>query len=145
MWDLPPPSGPLLCVETLRSLSILHTTMSTALKTAALAGLVASASAFAPGLVQQPARAANRGAVCGLSMQGIKPTGTLIRQTFLTPTLFNNIDVDGSGTIDLEELKEAVKFTDSASVRDLIQRADLNGDGNDLCKKRLNVLMRVHC
>ena len=106
--------------------------MSTVVRCAALAGVVASTSAFAPGLLQQPTRAAHRSAVCGLNMQGIKPTGALIRQTFLTPTLFNQIDADGSGTIDLEELKDAVKFTDSASVRDLIQRADLNGDGTEL-------------
>ena len=39
------------------------------------------------------------------------------------------IDKDGSGTIDLDELKAAVQFTSNASVRDLLQRADLNGDG----------------
>ena len=97
-------------------------------KTAALAGMVASASAFAP-MGAPSTRAANRPAVCGVNMQQIKPTGTLIKQTFLTPTLFNEIDQDKSGTIDLDELKEAVKFTSNASVRDLIQRADLNGDG----------------
>jgi hypothetical protein len=103
--------------------------MPTALKTVALAaGLVASASAFAPGLASPGTRAAHRPAVCGVNMQ-IKPTGALIKQTFLTPKLFNDIDKDGSGTIDLEELKAAVQFTSNANVRDLIQRADLNGDG----------------
>jgi len=86
---------------------------------------VAGASAFAPGLAPPSTRAAHRPAVCGLNMQG----NTLIRQTFLTPTLFNEIDADGSGTIDLDELKAAVQFTSNANVRDLIQRADLNGDG----------------
>jgi len=63
-------------------------------------------------------------------MQGqVKPQGSLIKQTFLTATLFNEIDTDESGTIDIEELKTAVKFTANADVRDLIQRADLNGDG----------------
>jgi hypothetical protein len=107
--------------------------MPTALKSAALAaGLVASASAFAPGLALPGTRAAHRPAVCGVNMQ-IKPTGALIKQTFLTPKLFNDIDKDGSGTIDLEELKAAVQFTSNANVRDLIQRADLNGDGLSLC------------
>ena len=129
-------------------------------KTAALAGVAASAAAFAP-MGAPSTRAAHRPAVCGLNMQQIKPTGALIKQTFLTPTLFNQvqfnpfccsayvilveymrkpflcscttsfmqIDKDGSGTIDLDELKAAVQFTSNASVRDLIQRADLNGDG----------------
>jgi hypothetical protein len=43
--------------------------------------------------------------------------------------IYVQIDKDGSGTIDLDELKAAVQFTSNASVRDLIQRADLNGDG----------------
>ena len=135
--------------------------MTAMLKTAALAGVAASAAAFAP-MGAPSTRAAHRPAVCGLNMQQIKPTGALIKQTFLTPTLFNQvqfinpfschrvmpslsthaqtffcsctpsliqIDKDGSGTIDLDELKAAVKFTSNASVRDLIQRADLNGDG----------------
>jgi len=100
------------------------------MKTAAFAGaMVASVSAFAPMGAGPAARAAHRPAVCGLNMQQIKPQGALIPQTYLTPSLFNEIDADGSGTIDLEELKSAVKFTANANVRDLIQRADLNGDG----------------
>jgi hypothetical protein len=102
--------------------------MTAMFKTAALAGVAASAAAFAP-MGAPSTRAAHRPAVCGLNMQQIKPTGALIKQTFLTPTLFNQIDKDGSGTIDLDELKAAVQFTSNASVRDLIQRADLNGDG----------------
>merc|ERR1712127_11472 len=100
------------------------------MKTAAFAGaMVASMGAFAPMGAGPAARAAHRPAVCGLNMQQIKPQGALIPQTYLTPSLFNEIDADGSGTIDLEELKSAVKFTANANVRDLIQRADLNGDG----------------
>ena len=100
------------------------------MKKAVFAGaMVASASAFAPMGAGLAARAAHRPAVCGLNMQQIKPQGALIPQTYLTPGLFNQIDEDGSGTIDLEELKVAVKFTANANVRDLIQRADLNGDG----------------
>jgi len=100
------------------------------MKTAAFAGaMVASVSAFAPMGSGPAARAAHRPAVCGLNMQQVKPQGSLIPQTYLTPSLFNEIDADGSGTIDLEELKAAVKFTANANVRDLIQRADLNGDG----------------
>merc|ERR1712127_672808 len=100
------------------------------MKTAAFAGaMVASVSAFAPMGAGPAARAAHRPAVCGLNMQQIKPQGALIPQTYLTPSLFNEIDADGSGTIDLEELKSAVKFTANANVRDLIQRADLSGDG----------------
>ena len=115
------------------------------LKSAVLAaGLVASASAFAPGLASPGTRAAHRPAVCSVNMQ-IKPTGALIKQTFLTPKLFNDIDKDGSGTIDLEELKAAVQFTSNANVRDLIQRADLNGDGLSLCAARVHGrMMREH-
>lgn len=99
----------------------------TMLKSAALAGVVASASAFAP-MGLGSTRAAHRPAVCGMQMQ-IKPSGSLIKQTFLTTDLFNSIDADGSGSIDIEELKDAVKFTSNANARDLIQRADVNGDG----------------
>ena len=99
------------------------------LKTSAIAGVAASAAAFAPMGGAGLQRAANRPVACGLRMQEqVKPTGALIKQTYLTPTLFNEIDADQSGTIDLDELKDAVKFTSNASVRDLIQRADLNGD-----------------
>ena len=59
-------------------------------KTAALAGVAASAAAFAP-MGAPSTRAAHRPAVCGLNMQQIKPTGALIKQTFLTPTLFNQV------------------------------------------------------
>jgi hypothetical protein len=95
------------------------------LKLLTLAGAVAGTTAFAPmGL----APATRRAGAAGLCMQSSGPK-TLIKQTFLTPTLFQEIDVDASGSIDLEELKNAVKFSSSADVRDLIQRGDLNGDG----------------
>jgi len=90
-----------------------------------LAGAVAGASAFAPsGIAPSMRRAAPLSNLC--MQQNSSP---LIKQTFLTPDLFKRIDADGSGTIDLEELKNAVEFTTSSSVRELIQRADLNGDG----------------
>ncbi|KAJ1480884.1 chlorophyll a/b-binding protein domain-containing protein [Baffinella frigidus] len=98
------------------------------LKLLALTGALAGAAAFAPmGLA--PAATRRAGATSSaLRMQQDGPK-TLIRQTFLTPELFKSIDVDESGTIDLEELKNAVKFSSSADVRALIQRGDLNGDG----------------
>jgi len=103
-------------------------TMSTTLKSVTLAAALTGAAAFAPMGSSGLTRAAHRPAVCGLNMQ-VKPTGTLIKQTFLTPQLFEQIDADNSGTIDLDELKDIVQFTSNANVRDLIQRADLNGDG----------------
>ncbi|KAJ1469315.1 light harvesting complex protein [Baffinella frigidus] len=96
------------------------------LKLLALAGAVAGTTAFAPmGLSPATRRA---GATSALRMQQDGPK-TLIKQTFLTPALFKQIDADNSGSIDLEELKSAVKFSSSADVRALIQRGDLNGDG----------------
>jgi hypothetical protein len=64
-----------------------------------------------------------------MRMQEKKASTTLVKTTLLTPKLFTQLDKDGNGTIDLDELKSAVDFTSSSSVRDLFERADLNGDG----------------
>ena len=96
------------------------------LKLLTLAGALAGATAFAPMSLAPATRRAGASSLCMQQSDGPK---TLIKQTFLTPTLFKEIDVDENGTVSLEELKSAVKFSSSADVRALIQRGDLNGDG----------------
>jgi len=48
----------------------------------------------------------------------------------LTPELFNKIDVDGSGFIDSQELRQALSgMGGAAEVDSIMARADVNGDG----------------
>lgn len=75
------------------------------LRTAVIAGLIGTASAFAPGssvLPMRGARAMRASTSVRMQQQGVP----LIKSTRLTPELFNKLDKDRNGTIDLEELKE---------------------------------------
>ena len=82
--------------------------------------LASAAAAFAPsGGLPSLHRAAPR-AACGLRMQAKSPPD-MVR---LTPALFAKLDADGSGTIDVNELKLVAKDVD-----EIMARADLDGNG----------------
>mmetsp|Transcript_35497 Transcript_35497/g.83104 ORF Transcript_35497/g.83104 Transcript_35497/m.83104 type:complete len:328 (-) Transcript_35497:138-1121(-) len=122
-------------------------------KTSILLAIAASAHAFAPAAL--PLTTARRGAttsavsglsmqrlgsnkaatleatsaVSGLSMQrlGSNKAATLEDGAVLTKELFTKLDVDGSGSIDINELRQVVPNTQE--VQALMKRVDLNGDG----------------
>ncbi|KAJ1473721.1 light harvesting complex protein [Baffinella frigidus] len=85
-------------------------------------GLASTAAAFAPsGGLPSLRRAAPR-ATCGLRMQ---EAGSVMDK--LTPALFAKLDVDGSGSIDANELKMALG--DAKDVAAIMARADMDGNG----------------
>jgi hypothetical protein len=85
-------------------------------------GLAGAAAAFAPsGGLTSFHRAAPR-AACGLRMQESNA------QVKLTPALFAKLDVDGSGSIDANELKLALG--DAKDVDAFMARADKDGNGS---------------
>ena len=86
-----------------------------------LLGLAGAAAAFAPsGGLPSLRRAAPR-ATCSLRMQQENVS------VKLTPALFAKLDVDGSGSIDANELKLALG--DSKDVAAFMARADKDGNG----------------
>jgi len=126
------------------------------LRTALVLGATASVSAFSPTLVPQRSRACG-----GMSMQQEKTSissrvlrvsdiatslpspSTIEKMVSLNPTLFRQLDVDNSGSVDAEELKALFKKEmahkwksktsdmDEAKEIDLMfTRADLNGNGS---------------
>ena len=89
-----------------------------------LAGL-AVAHAFAPLNVPFGLKRHGRASACKslcLSMQATKTS-------LLTPDLFNKLDKDRNGSIDIVELKEALGQQSSSEISALMARADLNQDG----------------
>jgi hypothetical protein len=97
------------------------------LRTSVLAAIAGAASveAFAPGAALPGVRSA----------RSVRPAMALKMQqqtklTYLTPELFKQLDKDGNGTIDLDELKSAVGYTGDADVKSLFARADLDGSGD---------------
>jgi len=88
-----------------------------------LAALASGAAAFVPSAGLPGLRRAAPRAVCGLRMQAAE-TATAAK---LTPALFEKLDVDGSGTIDVSELKMA--FGSAAEAEALMKRADMDGNG----------------
>eukprot|EP00286_Rhodomonas_abbreviata_P018831 CAMPEP_0181304842 /NCGR_PEP_ID=MMETSP1101-20121128/9384_1 /TAXON_ID=46948 /ORGANISM="Rhodomonas abbreviata, Strain Caron Lab Isolate" /LENGTH=172 /DNA_ID=CAMNT_0023410663 /DNA_START=14 /DNA_END=529 /DNA_ORIENTATION=+ len=87
-----------------------------------LSGVTAT-SAFAPlSMAPRAGAMAKRAAVCGLSMQA-----STAEKSVLTPELFGKLDKDGSGTIDINELKGVLGNT--KEVQALMARGDLDGNG----------------
>jgi hypothetical protein len=86
----------------IRSLS-LRDSPHTMFRTAFIMGLIGAASAFAPGAMLPKTKGIRPATSISPRMQ---LQGTpLIKSTRLTPQLFNELDKDKSGTIELEELK----------------------------------------
>ena len=92
-------------------------------------GAVASAAAFAPTLglsraaAGRPARAVS---ARGMKMQ-VAPS-QLEKDIPLTPAIFKQLDVDGSGKVDVEELKAIFGSSSSKEIEQLMARADLDGN-----------------
>ena len=92
-------------------------------------GAVASAAAFAPTLglsraaASRPARAVS---ARGMKMQ-VAPS-QLEKDIPLTPAIFKQLDVDGSGKVDVEELKAIFGSSSSKDIEQLMARADLDGN-----------------
>jgi hypothetical protein len=97
--------------------------------------MAASANAFVPASLPLTAgrRVAATNAASSLSMQrlgsakGAAGADGNAAQMLLTPELFSKLDADRSGSIDMNELKEALGS--NAEVEALMRRADLNRDG----------------
>jgi len=94
-----------------------------------LALAAGSAQAFAPAALPLATarRTATTSAVSGLAMQRLGSNAAAGDSAVLTKELFTKLDVDGSGSIDINELRQVVP--DTADVKALMERADLNGDG----------------
>jgi hypothetical protein len=73
-------------------------------RSAFILGLVGAASAFAPGAMLPKTRGVARVSHVSPTMQ--QQGKTLLKTTRLTPQLFNQLDKDKSGTIELDELKQ---------------------------------------
>ena len=99
------------------------------LRTIVALGAVASAAAFAP-MGARPmglARAAPRAvSTRGMTMQ-VAPSN-IEKEIKLTPEIFRQLDVDGSGSIDVTELKAIFGKNTSSDIDTLMARADLDGN-----------------
>merc|ERR1719238_1908134 len=101
------------------------------LRTIVALGALASASAFAPmgartmGLTR--ASAPRAVSVRGPRMQ-VAPSD-IEKEVKLTPDIFKQLDVDGSGSIDVAELKAIFGNNSAKDIDTLMKRADLDGNG----------------
>eukprot|EP00960_Hanusia_phi_P068324 766814-Hanusia_phi.AAC.2 len=99
------------------------------LRTLAAFAAIASASAFAPASSGLPRLASSRPAACSLRMQSSPPATKIEQEVKLTKELFNKLDADGSGSIDMAELKAALGNNLSAEIQALMARGDIDGNG----------------
>lgn len=90
----------------------------------------ASADAFVPAALPLASGRRSTSAVSGISMQRLGSNtaanaggGAML----LTKDLFTKLDIDGSGTVEIEELRKVLGT--EIDVDALMKRADLNGDG----------------
>merc|ERR1719478_1840484 len=98
------------------------------LRTLVAFGALASAAAFAPmgarpmGLARAAPRAVSQRS---LTMQ-VAPS-SIEKEVKLDAEIFRQLDVDGSGTIEVDELKAIFGKNAARDIDVLMQRADLNG------------------
>jgi len=101
------------------------------IRTLAAFAAIASTAAFAPTSARPMgiARASSARAVQvrGLKMQ-VAPSA-IEREMKLTPEIFKQLDIDGSGSVSVEELKAIFGNNQSKDIDQLMVRADLDGNG----------------
>jgi len=100
------------------------------LRTVVALGAVASAAAFAP-MGARPmglARSAPR-AVSTRSIKMQAGPSSIEKDVKLTADVFKQLDVDGGGSISVEELKAIFGNNAAADISTLMKRADLDGNG----------------
>jgi len=102
----------------------------TMLRTVVALGAVSSAAAFAP-MGARPmglARSAPR-AVTTRSIKMQAGPSSIEKDVKLTADIFKQLDVDGGGSISVEELKAIFGNNAAADISTLMKRADLDGNG----------------
>ena len=88
-----------------------------------LLSLASAAAAFAPSGGILSLRRAPQRAACGLRMQASPPA-----RVKMTHGWFTQLDIDGSGRIDVNEPRSIIADT-SKDVSAMMDRADLDGNG----------------
>merc|ERR1740138_1119408 len=96
-------------------------------------GAVASAAAFAPALGARPLGLARAGATSARPVRARGATmqagpSQLEKDIKLTPKIFQQLDVDGSGSVDVDELKAIFGANAGKDIDVLMSRADLDGN-----------------
>merc|ERR1719199_2075238 len=96
-------------------------------------GAVASAAAFAPALGARPLGLARAGATSARPVRARGATmqagpSQLEKDIKLTPMIFQQLDVDGSGSVDVDELKAIFGANAGKDIDVLMSRADLDGN-----------------
>ena len=96
-------------------------------------GAVASAAAFAPALGARPLGLARTGATSARPVRARGATmqagpSQLEQDIKLTPKIFQQLDVDGSGSVDVDELKAIFGANAGKDIDVLMSRADLDGN-----------------
>ena len=99
------------------------------LRTIVALGALASASAFAPMSASGLARATAPRAVAARGPRMQVGPSTIETDVKLTADIFKQLDVDGSGSIDVGELKAIFGNNAAKDIDVLMQRADLDGNG----------------
>ena len=102
------------------------------LRTIAALGAIASSAAFAP-LSSGPALARAGAARPATATRGLRMQAgpsSIEQDVKLSPALFQQLDVDGSGTIEVDELKAIFGNKAAKDIDTLMQRADLDGNGS---------------